>query len=72
MPMSEARRRANQKWDAANNTVMCCKCRNDEAAEFKEACKVMGTSPNAVFLSAMRSFMAEYRNGQTQSSAQPS
>lgn len=60
MPMTDAQRRANQKWDAANNTVMSCKCRKEEAAAFKEACKLHGTTPNAVFLAAMRQFMEDH------------
>ena len=60
MGLSESKRRANNKWDAANMTVLGCKVRRDRAEQFKAACKKNGTSPNAIFLAAMEKFMAEY------------
>ena len=60
MGLSESKRRANNKWDAANMTVLGCKVRRDRAEQFKAACKKNGTSPNAIFLAAMGKFMEEY------------
>ena len=60
MGLSESKRRANNKWDAANMTVLGCKVRRDRAEQFKAACKKNGTSPNAIFLAAMEKFMEEY------------
>ncbi len=60
MPMSESKRKANNKWDAANMTVLGCKIRKDKADEFKAACKRDGTSPNAVFSAAIKKFMEEH------------
>ena len=57
MPASEAKRKANKKWDAANMTVVGCKVRKDVAERFKAECKRRGTTVNAVFLQAMRDFM---------------
>ena len=57
MGLSESKRRANNKWDAANMTVLGCKVRRDRAEQFKAACKKNGTSPNAIFLAAMEKFM---------------
>ncbi len=62
MPMTEAQRKANRKWSSAHQTVLSSKMRKEEAEAFKEACKVAGTSPNAVFLAAMRSFMEAHGN----------
>lgn len=59
MGLSESKRRANNKWDAANMTVLGCKVRRDRAEQFKAACKKNGTSPNAIFLAAMEKFMEE-------------
>lgn len=59
MGLSESKRRANNKWDAANMTVLGCKVRRDRAEQFKAACKKNGTSPNAIFLAAMEKFMKE-------------
>ena len=60
MGLSESKRRANNKWDAANMTVLGCKVRRDRAEQFKAACKKNGTSPNAIFLAAMEKFMEEH------------
>lgn len=60
MAVSESRRRANNKWDAANMTTLGCKMKKADAEEFKAACKDSGTSVNAVFAAAAAKFMAEY------------
>ena len=59
MSLSDAKRRANNKYDAAHMTVVGCKVRKEEAAAFKAACKAAGTTPNAVFRKAMLAFMEE-------------
>ena len=60
MAVSEARRRANTKWDAANMTVLGYKVRKEKAEKFKAACRDAGTTPNAVFTEAIDSFMDEH------------
>lgn len=60
MPITEAKRKANSKWDAANMTVLGCKIRKDKAEQFKAACKSAGTTPNAVFTGAIDEFMNEH------------
>ena len=60
MGLSVSKRRANNKWDAANMTVLGCKVRRDRAEQFKAACKKNGTSPNAIFMAAMEKFMEEH------------
>ena len=62
MPLTEAKRKANNKWDAANMTVLGCKVRKDKAERFKTVCKLKGTSPNAIFTAAMDSFLTEHDN----------
>ena len=62
MAISEARKRANNKWTAANMAVLGCKVRKDKAEDFKTACKMSGTSPNAVFIAAIDQFMAQRDN----------
>lgn len=59
MPLTEAKRRANNKYIAANMTVLGCKVRKEKAETFKAACKEQGTTPNAVFTAAMDKFLAE-------------
>lgn len=57
MALTDAKRRANNKYIAANMTVLGCKVRKDRAEEFKAACKAAGTTPNAVFTAAINAFM---------------
>ena len=57
MPLTDAKRRANNKYIAANMTVLGCKVRKEKAEQFKAACKAAGTTPNAVFTAAMDRFM---------------
>ena len=54
---SAAKRRANNKWDGENMTVLGCKVRKEIAEEFKAECKHRGTSPNEVFRAAISDFM---------------
>ena len=60
MSLTEAKRKANNKYIAANMTVLGCKVRKDKAEKFKAACKEAGTTPNAVFTGAIDSFMEEH------------
>lgn len=57
MPLTDSKRRANNKYIAANMTVLGCKIRKDKAAVFKAACKEAGTTPNAVFTAAINAFL---------------
>lgn len=61
MPLTDAKRRANNKWDAANMTVLGCKIRKDKAEAFRAACKAAGTTPNAVFKEAINRFMDQQK-----------
>lgn len=58
--VTEAKKRSNAKWDKENMTVVGCKMRKSKADEFKAACKLVGTTPNAVFRKAMDEFMEEF------------
>lgn len=64
MAISKAKRNANNKWDAANMTVLGCKVRRDRAEAFKAACASAGTSVNAVFLEAIETFMRQHPEGE--------
>lgn len=63
MPRSEAKRRADNKYNLAHYTVLGCKMKITEAEEFKNACKDSGTTPNAVFRKAIENFMKNYNSG---------
>lgn len=60
MPKTDAKRKSDAKWDAANMAVISCKSRKDKAEAFKALCKENGTTANAVFTAAMDSFMREH------------
>lgn len=60
MPVRESQKRAKNKWDAANTTVLGCKMRKEKAERFKEACREAGTTPNAVFTAAVDAFLTEH------------
>ena len=60
--VTEAKKRSNAKWDKENMTMLGCKVRKTKADEFKAACKLSGTTPNAVFRKAMDEFLEDYYN----------
>lgn len=57
MAMSEARKRANQRWDAQNLHVFSVKMRNTDADALKAACAAHGVTPHSVFLAAARDYI---------------
>lgn len=48
MPLSEARKAANAKWDKENMSTLACKVKKEEAAAFKEHCAQQGKTSNTV------------------------
>lgn len=60
-PVSEAKRRANKKWDAANMQNLSVKLRRDYAEEIRRACQEEETTPAAVMRSALDRFMDQHR-----------
>lgn len=68
--VTEAKKRSNAKWDKENMTMLGCKVRKTKADEFKAACKLSGTTPNAVFRRAMDDFLADfYRDSESRQKA---
>ena len=59
MPLTDAQRRANDKWDRKNRTMLGCKMYRDKADAFRAAAKAAGTTPNAVFTAAADAFMQD-------------
>lgn len=60
MPVSDAKKKANAKWDAANMSVLSIKTRRDKAEAFKALCAEHDTTMNAIFTAAMDAFMREH------------
>lgn len=44
MAVSEARKRANTKWDKENMATMSCRVKNDTANAFKKLCEQRGST----------------------------
>ena len=51
--VSEAQKRARNKYDALHMIKAGCKIRRTKYDTFKAACQKLGTNPNAVFLAAV-------------------
>lgn len=54
--LTDAQRRANNKWDRENMANISCKMRREIAEEFKAAAKANGTTPNEL----IRGWIAGY------------
>ena len=50
---TKAKRASNNKWDAANMTVLGCKVRRDDADEYRAAAAAQHTTINAVIKQAL-------------------
>ena len=60
VPMvTEAKKKANRKYDAEHMTVLGCKVQKTYANEVKAKAKEKGTTVNAILLKAIKSFMSE-------------
>ena len=46
--ISEARKKANAKWDAENMTTLGCRLKRKQAEKFKAYCMGLGKTSNAV------------------------
>lgn len=56
--VTEAKKRANAKWQAANMKLVGVKMRDSLAAEFEAVCTKNGTTRNAVLLDYVRRYVA--------------
>lgn len=48
MPVSEAKKKANAKWDNENMSTIACKMKKNQAERFKSYCIAHGKTSNAV------------------------
>ncbi len=48
MPISDAKKKANAKWDSENMTTIGCKIKKGHAEKFKVYCESQGKTSNAV------------------------
>lgn len=61
--VTKAKRASNNRWDAQNMSVLTCKIKDETAASFRAACKLAGTTPNAVFRAAAEDLIEQVRAG---------
>lgn len=54
MPISQAKRKANDKWDKANMTVFSVKMTNKLHNKLQEAVQINNTNRNAYVLNAIK------------------
>lgn len=59
MALTDAQRRAKQKYEAKAYTTIGCRMRREEAEAFSTACRAHGTTINAVLKAAVDKFMEE-------------
>lgn len=57
--VTEARKRANAKWDKENMIVLACKVKRETAEQFKAACAAQGTTSNAVLQQAVKAYLEQ-------------
>lgn len=61
---TDAQRRAQNKWTAANMSIVACKIKRDVAESFKIAAKANGTTPNALFREWIDAYIAKQGPGE--------
>ena len=59
--MTEARKKANMKWDKENMTVLGCRVTKAKAQEFREACAALGMGPNQIFKETIEEIIKKAR-----------
>lgn len=57
MATSDAKRRANHRWDAENMAFFGVKMPKRDGIALKEACARQGVTPHSVFLAAAREYI---------------
>lgn len=57
MALTEAQKRANNKYIAEHMTVLGCKVRKEHAERVREKAKAEGTSVNAILKKALDEFL---------------
>ena len=67
MAMSEARKRANEKWNKENMTTLSCKVRKEYAENVRKSALEQGLTVNSIFKAALDDFL----NGKNVHDKQP-
>lgn len=48
LPVSDAKKKANARWDSENMATIGCKIKKNQAEKFKDYCRRQGKTSNAV------------------------
>lgn len=59
MAVSDAKKKANAKWDSENMATLACKVKRDQADKFKAYCAGVGKTSNAVLRECVLSCIGE-------------
>lgn len=59
MAVSDAKKKANAKWDSENMATLACKVKKDHADKFKVYCLEIGKTSNAVLRECVLSCIGE-------------
>ena len=59
MAVSDAKKKANAKWDSENMATLACKVKKDHADKFKAYCSEVGKTSNAVLRDCVLSCIGE-------------
>lgn len=60
MPISEARKRANKKWNNENLTSFTVKLNKEKTEKFRAAAAAAGTTPTTVIKQAIENFIENF------------
>lgn len=61
MPISDAKRRANGKWDAENMIKVGCKVTRSVHDQFKKACEAQGDTMHSVLRNCIEDYVVKYK-----------
>lgn len=61
---TDAQKRARNKWDAENMTLISCKMRRDLADDFRSAAKANGTTPSALIRGWIGAYMRQNKSAE--------
>jgi predicted transcriptional regulator len=59
MTLSDARKRANKKWNNENLTSFCVKLNKEKTEKFRRAAAANNTTPSAVIREAIEQYIKE-------------
>ena len=63
MPISEAKRKGNQKWDSENMAYQTVKVRKELLEQFRATVAANGDKVNSVLRTAMEQYIEEHSAG---------